>query len=340
MPIHTFDSQQSEPEVDYDRAIDLADALERSLSSLSLSRIESATAVTSAPRGLTEVFEMAQLDGIPKTILQHCRKLNDPDLALEEKLIVLHTVDQAKMNALAMAGLIDARDVVLSAAFSGGVSDLRAAWQQLSPMLADADRQTVLDHALSLCAYGQTLEDDNTNNTDTAKSAYLIAEGANVNAAGIWQAMLDNDDGEADLHALYLTAGADFGAFKNMIETTDCSERFTLDVVKALIGTPVYARIDDNTLLQVQFLRPADFYHRIETLYRFDLGRIIENEFDSQGRRGYSHAMHFKDVPVETLIAREDKLRTLGGNPLPVAHALDGALRVSLHKPLIKPAKP
>ena len=36
MPIHTFDSQQSENAVDYDRAIDLADALERSLSSLSL----------------------------------------------------------------------------------------------------------------------------------------------------------------------------------------------------------------------------------------------------------------------------------------------------------------
>lgn len=343
MPIHHFHSLPAEPAVDYDRAINLADALERSLSSLSLARLEAAAlpvAQVPAPRGLTGAFDAAQAESLPKTLVQHCKKLNDPDLGLEEKLIVLHEIEQPKMNALATAGLIDARDVVLSAAFSGGINDLRAAWQAMQPLIADENRQDVLDRALSLCAYGQTLEDDSANNIDTAKSAYLVAEGANVQSLGIWQDMLDSEDGEADLYALFISAGADFSRFREMVETTDCSERFILDIVKALIGTPVYARIDDNTLMQVQFLRPADFHHRIETLYRFDLGRIIENEFDNNGKRGYSHAMHFKDVPVETLTALEDKLRSLGGNPLSVAHALDGGLRVSLHKPLVKAATP
>lgn len=321
MTIHRFDHLPDEPEVDHDRADVLIEALERSLSAISHTRLEGAVAVmaqAASRSSLTEAFSRLDITGLPHTVLRHCASLRDLSISLEERLMVINEIQDDKEILLARAGLLDARDVVLAAAFSSDAKDFAKTWDDLAPFLTN-DRQELLDTALSLCAYSQELDNGTSNTCDVEKVQTLIDLGANVMAQDIWPAVLEN--GEHDVKAAFIKAGADAGPYFEKVNTDRYSYTYLDGVLRQLAGTPVYMRLDDHTLEQVIFRYPVSMTHKITTVYRFDLGRVTEVQQDNDTKFP-PQAINFADVPLATLETMRDRLVALGGKPLALHHVL------------------
>lgn len=333
MTLHRFDHLGDPPDIDHDRADTLVEALERSLSAVSPSRLDAAVRVMEqamARNGLKDAFHRADITGLPQTLLRHCASLRDSAMGREERLMVLSQMDEDKMIQLAQAGIIAAEDALFTVAFNGSAVQFDAAWQKLSALLT-ADPQSVLDTALSLCAYSQELDDGHSNEVDIKKVAALIALGANVNAHDIWQTVVEN--AEHDVKNAFIKAGADFGPYFEQIDRDGYSYHYLDDVLKDLAGTPLYTRLGDNILSQTVLTRPLGYHNRIITTYRFDLGRITETQ--QQGDDKFPpQAMSFADVPLETLQAMHAKLAALGGKPM----SLSSSLRTSHSGLIVKPA--
>lgn len=331
MTLHRFEHLPEPPEVDHDRADELIEALDRSLSAIAHARLEAAVVVineASARNGLKEAFQRVDVTGLPQTLLRHCAALRDDTMSLEERLMILSEMDSDKTILLAQAGAIRADDVMLSAAFSARPKDFIFTWEKLSDF-AQGDRQELLDTALSLCAYPQELENGHDNTCDIKKVQKLIDLGANVNAHDIWAAVVEN--AEHDVKTAFIKAGADAAPYFEAINEDSYSYNYRQDVLKQLAGTAVYTRLDDNTLEQTIFKRPLDWNHRLVTLYRFDLGRITETQQD--GDNAFPpQAMSFADTPLQTLEAMREKLIELGGKPM----SLSNVMRTSHASPIIK----
>lgn len=333
MTLHRFDHLTAAPDVDHDRAETLIEALDRSLSAVSPARLDAAVRVMEQAQErnyLKDAFERADIAGLPQTLLRHCAALRDDTMGIEERLMVLSEMDEDKMIQLAQAGIIAADDALLAVAFNGNTARFDAAWQRLSSTL-NADTQTVLDTALSLCAYSHELDNGHSNEVDVKKVAALIALGANVNAHDIWKAVVEN--AEHDVKVVFIKAGADFGPYFEQIDQDRYSYHYLDGVLKDLAGTPLYTRLGDNILSQTVLTRPLNYSNRITTIYRFDLGRITETQQHGDDKFP-PQAMAFADVPLDTLQAMRDKLVALGGNPMSLA----SSLRTGHAGPVIKPA--
>ena len=331
MTLHRFEHLPEPPEVDHDRADELIEALDRSLSAIAHARLESAVVVVkevSARSSLKEAFQRVDVTGLPQTLLRNCASLRDESMSLEERLMILSEMDSDKAILLAQAGAIRADDVMLSAAFSAETKDFISTWERLSDF-AQGDRQDLLDTALSFCAYGQELDNGHSNTYDVEKVQKLIDLGANVNAHDIWAAVVEN--AENDVKVAFIKAGADAAPYFDEINADSYSYKYLQGVLKELAGTAVYTRLDDNTLEQTIFKRPLDWHHRIVTLYRFDLGRITESHQDSDNKFP-PQAMSFADTPLQTLEAMREKLIALGGKPM----SLNNVMRTSHASPIIK----
>ena len=332
MTLHRFDHLPVPPDVDHDRADLLIESLERSLSAITQTRLEGAVAVikqAAARSGVKDAFARADITGLPQTVLRYCASLRDDSISLEERLIVMGEIEFEKTVLLAQMGLLSPRDVVLSSAFSSDAKEFAATWQTLSPYIEDADRQELLDTALSLCAYDQELDNGNSNNCDVDKVQTLIDLGANVNAHDIWAATVES--GTQDIKIAFIKAGADAAPYFDAVMTDRYSYNYIGAVLKELAGTAIYIRLDDNTLEQTIFRHPLSLDHKVTTLYRFDLGRITEVQQDSSNKFP-PQAMTFADVPLQTLEAMRDKLIALGGKPLSLA----SVMRTSSASPIIK----
>ena len=333
MTIHHFDHLPPPPDVDHDRAGLLGESLERSLSAVSPARLQAAVSVMAqavARNGLKDAFQRADITGLPQTLLRHCAALRDETMGLEERLMILSEMDGEKAVLLAQSGILRADDVLLSHAFDATAKDLAHAWQTLSGFTVQ-DPQVLLDTALSLCAYSQQLDDGHDNTPDVEKVRALIALGANVHAHDIWREVVEN--AEHDVKTAFDKAGADFAPYFQQINNDRYAYHYSDNVLKELSTAPIYSRLGDNIILQTVLLRPLSLQNRIDTIYRFDLGRITETQQDGDNKFP-PQAMSFADVPLETLQAMHDRLTAMGGKPM----SLTSSLRTGYAAPVIKPA--
>lgn len=315
MSIHRFATTPEPDDINYDFVENVAEALDRSLSAISLARLHSAAQCReTTPDTLATAFEQADTASLPQTLLRSCTQLSDDKVDIEEYLMVLEDLPQDKIIALAQAGILNAGQVFLSVAFSGSADDVRDTWPALMPYVGD-DTQSILDRALSLCAYHQELDNGTENNSDDDKIEALIALGADVQADTIWDEVLEN--GSDDAKIAFVKAGADCGAYLQELQGSSYQSHY----IRPLLGTPLYMQIDQNTLAQTVFTEPTAFENRITTYYRFDLGRVVEKHHDGDSIN-IAQSIAFNDVPVETLEAMHDRLCKLGGTPLPLASSL------------------
>lgn len=318
-------------EVDHHRADALVEALSRSLSALSTSRLEAAASVVQAARArqsLSTSFSRADITGLPQTVLVHCAALRDETMGIEERLIVLGEIDHGKAVLLAQAGLIRADDVILSAAFKSDAQEFTETWQTLADHISQ-DRQQTIDDALSLCSFQRELDNGVSNACDVAKVQTLIDLGADVHAGDLWVDVVAN--GDSDIHVAFLKAGADLAPYLEKVNNDRYSYNYLGAILKELSGTALYMRLDDHTLVQTLFLPPFDLSNRLTTMYRFDLARITETQQDGNNKFP-PQSIHFSDVPLETLTAMRDRLVKMGGAPL----NLTSILRNSHASPIVK----
>lgn len=318
----SFHHKEEPPELDIDRARDYGERLEQSLRGISLARLRMGVENAAALPQLRGTFKARADVILPMTLLlllDSLRRLR-AEMAVDERLLILHEQDVEKLTVLAAADLLDRRDVFCNTVLEHATATVAVTWDALAP--ADAGlRQEMLDEALTFVAYAQYLGDDYHYEADVDNVAFLLQQGANPNAHDgvLWQNVLK--DANPDMCQLFLKHGADIAPLYKLAQTNRHYESILADAPGDITMRPLYAKANATTLVETTPLLTVNSKSTIVTIYRFDLGRAIEIT-TMDGSEMAPLPINFRDIPAATLHERHAELTRLGGHPPPLQACL------------------